>query len=298
MIIVNDCSTDNSMTIFKYLLETDPRIRLFNHLKNMGVWRSRLDGILYSRGKYIIAFDIGDLYEDNYVLEDAFNLMEKYNLDSIKFLFGIIKSFDTIKYSIINFHVYDNSKIIYESSNIEQFNDFIFKKTGNVWNRLIRSNIYTKGLYLLNDFILNIYKNLWEDVWHNTIINKASYSFLVIERIGYIYVQDGTGYGSLTSQTKKEGKDKMIKEFLYFLYFDYYMLPKTDNKTIIIKSLKNFNSTTNPFYISYLKTKIYIYNNLLNLLIKDPYVNKDEKIVLNKLLDESKIREYKLINEK
>ena len=37
MIIVNDCSTDNSMTIFKYLLETDPRIRLFNHLKNMGV---------------------------------------------------------------------------------------------------------------------------------------------------------------------------------------------------------------------------------------------------------------------
>ena len=72
IIIVNDCSTDNSSKYFNYLLETDPRIRIFHHLQNMGCWRSRLDGFLYSRGKYIIYFDMGDIYSDEFVLEDAY----------------------------------------------------------------------------------------------------------------------------------------------------------------------------------------------------------------------------------
>ena len=92
IIIVNDCSTDNSSGIFNYLLKTDPRVRIFHHVKNMGCWRTRLDGIIYSRGKYIILFDAGDLYADNYVLEDAYNVIDKYNLDSCKFLFRLTKA--------------------------------------------------------------------------------------------------------------------------------------------------------------------------------------------------------------
>ena len=88
IIIVDDCSRDNSKYYYNYLLKTDPRIRIFTHLKNMGVWRTRIDGVLYSRGKYIIH----DLYSDEYVLEDAYNLVEKYNLDSIRMLFKVIDS--------------------------------------------------------------------------------------------------------------------------------------------------------------------------------------------------------------
>ena len=50
IILVDDGSTDQSKEIFNYLLQTDSRVRIFYHLKNMGVWRSRLDGFLYSRG--------------------------------------------------------------------------------------------------------------------------------------------------------------------------------------------------------------------------------------------------------
>ena len=139
IIIVNDCSTDNSKKIFQYLLETDPRIRIFNHLKNMGLWRTRLDGILYSRGKYVILFDAGDLYEDNYVLEDAFDIMEKYNLDSSKFLFRIIGSYKKYEQSSVLFHVNKKSQIIYEPRNIENFNSLIFNIWGNIWNRLTRA---------------------------------------------------------------------------------------------------------------------------------------------------------------
>ena len=53
IIIVDDCSSDNSKTIYSYLLKTEPRVRIFTHLKNMGVWRTRIDGYLYSKGKYV-----------------------------------------------------------------------------------------------------------------------------------------------------------------------------------------------------------------------------------------------------
>ena len=93
----------------------------------MGCWRSRLDGILYSKGKNIILFDTADLYEDNYVLEDAYNILEKYNLDSVKFLFRLVGSYKNLSQTKILFHVNENSKIIYEPSNINKFNISIYQ---------------------------------------------------------------------------------------------------------------------------------------------------------------------------
>ena len=147
IIIVDDFSTDDSKKVFKYLLETDPRIRIFSHLKNMGLWRSRLDGILYSKAKYILLFDTGDIYEDNYVLEDAYNIMEKYNLDSLKMTFRIVTSYDRLNESLLLFHV-DNNSIIYESSNIENYNNYVFKSWGNIWTRIARANIYKRTLFI------------------------------------------------------------------------------------------------------------------------------------------------------
>ena len=49
-------------------------------------------------------------------------------------------------------------------------NKMIFKNDGNIWNRIVRANIYIKGLYLLNDITLNIYKNAWDDLWFITSV--------------------------------------------------------------------------------------------------------------------------------
>ena len=283
IIIVNDCSTDNSTRLFSYLLDTEPRIRIFNQLKNMGVWKSRLNGILYSRGKYILLFDPGDLYEDNYVLEDAFNLIENYKLDSVKMIFRIIDSFDNLIESNIKFHVYNNSKITYGTSNIEKFNNKVFDYWGNIWNRIVRNNIYIKGLYLLNNFVLNIYKNVWDDEWYNSIINKVSYSFLIVERVSYIYMMDLNGEGSPKKDTEIQ-KDKIIKEYLAILYFEHNLLPVNDNKRKIIKILKKYDNKYSSIKLNFIKTKFHVLYNLIYMLLKDPFVSKAYKIFLEKLL--------------
>ena len=290
IIIVNDCSTDNSSKVFNYLLETDPRVRIFHHLKNMGCWRSRLDGLFYSRGKYLMLFDTGDLYEDNYVLKDAFDMIEKYRLDSVKFLFRMVRSYKNLDKSTVVFHVNEKSRIIYNTSNIEKFNREIFRGWGNIWTRITRANIHFKGIYLLNDYVLNLYKNQWDDVWFNTYIHKVSFSFIICERIVYVYLANGKGVGS-PKKNSEVNRDKYIKEQLGFLYFNYNMLPKTHDKKSIVNALRKFNDSTNSVNFSFLKSKFYMLYDLINILIKDPYVSNADKNFLNKLLKESKERE-------
>ena len=155
IIIVDDCSTDNYSEIYKYLLDTDPRIRIFYHKKNMGVWRSRLDGFLYSRGKYILHFDPGDFYADNLVLEDAYNLVTQYHLDTIRFSLREV-------YTTTNIEDKNKTKKIV-------FDDYLVKilygridfptltvHYGSIWNRMTRAAIFTKGLYLLDEYILKL----------------------------------------------------------------------------------------------------------------------------------------------
>ena len=77
-----------------------------------------------------------------------------------------------MKNSQVFFHVQGKSRIVYGPQNITNFNKEVFTYWGNIWNRLTRANIFIKGLYLLNDYVLNYYKNVWDDVWWNEIINS------------------------------------------------------------------------------------------------------------------------------
>jgi hypothetical protein len=88
-------------------------------------------------------------------------------------------------------------------------------------------------------------------------------------------------------------KDKKIKEFLHFLYFNYELWPKRDNKKILINRLKRHNETD----LSDLKTKFYILNNLLKILIKDRFISLKDKVFLYKLLKESLKREKMIYNK-
>ena len=287
IIIVDDCSTDGSSKYFKKLLKTDPRIRLFTHLKNMGVWRARISGLLYSRGKYVIHFDTGDLYEDNYVLEDGYNVINKYDLDSIKMFFRLIYDFHNLTNNDVPFNYKINYTNIANKSNIVRYNRIVFGPYyGVIWHRLIRSDVYIKGLNLLSDEIINIYKNLWEDRWWTKIGDVASNNQLIIKRFSYLYYKD---YSRDRKPLTLKQKDNVAHEFLYFINFDLEFEPKESNKKGIIKRLENF--CNNKIKMENFRTRFEKLDNLIIKLIKDPYVNINDKIILNKLLNVSLTRQ-------
>jgi len=294
IIIIDDCSTDNSKEKFKILLETDQRIRMITHLKNMGLWKSTLHGFLYSRAKYLILFDMGDFYTDNYVLEDAYNLVQKYQLDSLKF--GFLKTTSESRpYSYIDMKMtFPNElrKIFYG----EKYFDVTTYMYGTIWNRLFRANVLMKGLYLLDHYILNAYKNLWEDRWYNTLINKVSKRNLMINRPGYLYIKT---YGEGTLKPGDRAYNfKKIKEFINFWIFDLELLPKQDNKKSVIDNLRNFNKNNNRYFgvimnLNYLIEKFEPYEHLLTVLIDDPFVKNEDKQFVKDLYNQYKQKFFK-----
>jgi len=50
IIIVNDYSKDETENIIRNLQSSDKRIKLVNHSKNLGVYRSRIEAILNAKG--------------------------------------------------------------------------------------------------------------------------------------------------------------------------------------------------------------------------------------------------------
>ena len=276
IIIVDDCSTDKSNEMFKYLLETDKRIRIFKHLKNMGAWRSRLDAFLYSNAPYVIHFDAGDFYADNFVLEDMYNLISKNNLDSVRFAFRLTKNKNhlTNHDRLITFRKRE-TKILYGR---RSFSVYGFK-FGTIWNRLTKANVFNKGLDYLDEYILNSYKNIFEDRWWNTMANNASNTYLMTNRIGYIYLREPNGEGHIRIGDKKIN-DKSIKEIILFFLFDYNLAYSKSDKHDIINNLRLFNSHKNKLSFDDLQSNFPPYKHLLKSLINDKYVSKANKIFL------------------
>ena len=106
----------------------------------------------------------------------------------------------------------------------------------------------------------------------------------------YLYFKNGEGEGDFKVQTDEQ-KSKMILEHLEFLYFELEFLPKTDNKSLIIKKLRKFNNNKRVINFGFLKSKLYLLDDLINELIKDRYVAKNDKIFLKHLLNQSKLKQ-------
>ena len=287
LIIIDDCSTDGTKDLYEILLKTDPRVRIFYHLKNMGVFRTRIDGFLYSRGKYVLHFDPGDLYADNLVLEDMYNLITKFHLDSVRFSFKMIEVKENGKDMV--FRKEYPLKFLKISYGPVYHNVHVLGY-GTIWDRITRANVFTKGLCLLDEVILNCYKNMWEDMWWNQLSNYVSLSHLIVNRIGYMYYSSAKGEGNVKIITDKL-RHRTIKEFILFWLFDLELLSKEDNKKDIIRKLRHYNTPENTFHgtnmhLGFLIEKFRIYEILLNRLINDPYVDEKDKKFVSTLLEE------------
>ena len=288
-IIIVDDKKINLKKSCKKIIEFDPRIRVFTQKESYGLWRKRMDGFLYSKGKYILHMDAGDILADNLVLEDIYNIAKKYDLDSVRFSFS--KNYydsDFIeKKNFKDMMVFPSNvtKIVYGRPGYD-VHEFGY---GTIWNRLVRADMFSKGLDLVDNVILNIKKDFGEDMWWNDLVDRVSFSNLIVNRLGYIDLYNKNITFEPLIGTFKE-RDKSINEFIYFWYFDLILLPKNDEKKPVINALKKFNDTNNticeiPMKLSFLKKKSNIFILLIKKLLEDSYVAFVDKIFIKDLSD-------------
>ena len=84
IILIDDCSNNNSIRLINKFMNEDLRIRLIKNKKNRKILYSKSIGALNSNGKYILQLDQDDMFIRN----DCFNILylqaETNNLDLVQ----------------------------------------------------------------------------------------------------------------------------------------------------------------------------------------------------------------------
>ena len=157
IIIVDDGSSENKINeVFKEM-EKDNRIIFLKHKINKGILISRIDGIRYASGEYILNIDQDDLYFDNHVFENIYYKAKKLNVDILQF------------------------------SSIYFINKLGNMHTRMIWDKLIRRETYIEAIEELGDNFLNHKFFLYEDTLIIFELSQIAHSYYYYNIIGYRY---------------------------------------------------------------------------------------------------------------
>ena len=210
--------------------------------KTLRAFYSRNKGILISRGEYILIVDPDDLLLND-ILIKSYETAKKYDLDILQF-YVIIGS--SIKNNVWKQVKYKEG-ILYDS---QVKNVFYYCITRNLWDKLIKREIYIKAINFMK---LEFHKETY--VLHNDdtaffglITVTKSYGFL--EQIGYFY-----NLNNPKSTFHYYWETKYMNDIFHSLFatMKYYYIQTNNNK--IDKNLIAFNFFGIKIYKDY-KNKI------------------------------------------
>ena len=278
IIIVDDYSKDNSTKLIDEYQKYDERIILLKHKKNKGTLISRNNGIIFSKGEYIIIPDIDDILSENIL----YNCYQKAKLND---------------YEMIRFNIYrDKTRNIFfkeivdglKSESIYQpkLSTYLFYGLGflkqidfNLSNKFIKREAYIRALDYINKFYLNQYMIDLEDGIMNFILYRTVKSFYFFKIIGYYYIQNEK---SITIKKNKNYDNKIKFIFLHLiLVFEYTKNNKYEKKM--------FNNIFNRFY-KYLKKdfnliskNLKFYDDFIDKFLKCKFINKKIRLLLNNM---------------
>jgi glycosyltransferase involved in cell wall biosynthesis len=230
ILIINDCSNDDIDKIVNRINVQPNVIKIINHNKNLGIYASRVDGILNSNGKYILYLDPDDLYLNPFLFQKLYSYNFKYNLDIIEFSVlyeeeGKNKILFPKEHFLSHFHNY-SEKIIYQPklSNILFFkprtNNYTYILCRSIWNKMIKKEILLKTINFIGKKTYENFKfNFAEDTIMNIINFEFASNYSNIDMPGYLY---NIRKNSMTHENSRIKKNKIVcKNFLLYLKLLY-----------------------------------------------------------------------------
>ena len=201
IIIVNVNSNDETENIIKKIQLNEDRIKLISHSEKIGIYRTRIESIFNSKGKYILLLDSKDMYLNEDLFKELYNYNMKYNLDIIEFSVfqqiegsnKIFELYNELEVRFVNF----NNNIIYQP----ELSDILFNLSSSyknspynfksIYNKLIRKNILIKiinyiGKEYYHEYIISTDDMIMNILSHQYAINYSNIKLIcqkIVERI-------------------------------------------------------------------------------------------------------------------
>lgn len=237
IILINDFSTDDTLSYIEELQKEDSRIKIIKNQKNMGTLYSRSIGALSAKGEYIFPLDNGDMFLDYDVFDTIYNVANKDNFDIVEFRAINVNGIYNLKGNNLLNIMFSNHKL-----NLVLFQPelgyFPFQPgngTGEhsivdnyLWNKCIKTKLYQKGLNLFGEERYKRYMTTHEDFIIVLLLFNIAESYKFIGKYGVLNTPNGGG-----------GTNDPYKLFLFEMYLIDTLIDFTKdiprNKKIIVQ---------------------------------------------------------------
>lgn len=191
IIVVEDCSTDNSLQALKSHLK-DNRIKLIQHIENGGLSAARNTGIESATGEYMMFVDSDDIV-DNRLVAACVDCALENNAELVTY--GFVPFKDGIK----------QKELPYPSDSLKltptMVDNSYFDLPHFAWLKFIQSSIVRSASL---EFPVGLYYEDWPFHWHLGLSTKVRYQ---LPSNLYLYRQRGN---SITGSTGKELLDIFV----------------------------------------------------------------------------------------
>jgi len=295
ILLIDDCSKDNSLSIIKKLQLEDFRIRIIKNKKNRGPLFSKSIAALNSRGKYTILLDSDDLFVNENLFDICYKEAKNNNIDIIEFSgFESYNKLLKINGKLPAIPLY----LKYKKNNLmvrqPQLSNYMFYKgkgrykeiDGYLWGKLIKTTIYTNSLKIISKKIYYLKLNYGDDRLVNFILLKDANSFKFLEIYGIIY------YYNKYSITKSHRKYRNCYDDLRYIKFLYNITQNSDESEIaVFQIFSRLNWTLRP---GLSKSNLYYFIIILMKILKGKYISKYSKNKVLNLIKKLKPKNFKI----
>ena len=228
IIIIDDCSIDNSIEIIEEYKKTDKRIILIKHDSNDGKIKSRSEGIRKARGNYITFIDGDDAFIHKDILLNSLNIANTADLDTTEFKISLHNKQKFINnlnnYRGINekiFYQPELKKIFLRTEEKDQIRGIVNR---NICGKLIKRFLLIKVLDNIGKKFTEDYINNYEDTLMVVYLLKFAKSYYLMKEKGYYYSHDECKNKFNFIKNKKCKVNKSVKgidpiKYLNFLLF-------------------------------------------------------------------------------
>ena len=304
IIIIDDCSTDNSNEIIKKYQEEDNRIILIKHEVNQGKIKSRSDGVRIASGKYITVLDGDDGLIHKDILNHSLYIANLGNLDIVEF--KIMAFNGRSRKQLLNKYTMENNDILYQPKLRTKFfffnNDPRYRafQNRNICGKIIRNKIFKKVLNRIGTKYTEDYILFYEDTIMAFTLFQIANSYYYMKEEGYYYSKEDKGSKLLLSTINNfipNVNETIIKGIDPIKYLQFLVEKTRNNKIerqLIYHEIISINYVWN-FY-KYINHHFKMLFDILDKMIINRFLLKDQKqrlILIKKSLQE---KENKLLN--
>lgn len=210
IILIDDNSTDNTLSMVKNIKKKDKRVNIIKNKNNMGVLYSRSIGVLSAKGKFIFTLDNDDLFLNNDIFDTITTIGEEGKFDIVEFK-GISNKYyekDILNSYIVNSNFSHENPFILFQPELGRFPIFFGKDIDSyhfrdiyLWGKCIRTKIYKTALNKLGYDRYSRFLIRYEDTIMNYIIFNIAESYLYVKKYGIFHIYR-PGSGALVGKKK------------------------------------------------------------------------------------------------